>query len=129
MARSAPQARGIDFETHVAEAVGGSTVPGSGSGWRNKSDVRSPLLLSAKATASRSWSQTRRDLSEAIDYALGTGLIPGLAVLDDDDSAFIVMRLEDLALALSGEVVLTPVKSAGEVRRDRASTPALLRDA
>jgi hypothetical protein len=121
--------RGRDFESRVTEVLGGSLVPGSGSGWRSKSDVKSgSLLLSAKAEKSRTWGRTREQLREAIDLTLGTGRIPGLAVLEDDGAELVVMRMSDLALALSQGVGVTPGKSNGELRRERANTPALLRE-
>ncbi len=121
--------RGRDFEVRVAEATGGQCQPGSGNGWRHKSDVKSGgmLLISAKAETDRTWARTRAQMREAIDLAAATGMLPALALLEDDGEEIIVMRLSDLALALSGEVALQPQRSNGEVRRERADIPVMLR--
>lgn len=129
MARTTRQQRGIDFEQYVADALDGKLQPGSGSQWAARSDcVAHGLLLSAKAEADRTWGSTRRQLTEAIDYAQGTSLIPALATLDDDGEAIVHMRLADLARAFAGGVtpIVAQEKRSDRKRRD-AAVPALLR--
>jgi hypothetical protein len=119
--------RGLQFEERVAVAVGGSTIAGSGASWRSKSDVRGKLRISAKAEATKSWNCLKEQLREAIDFSFGTGEFPALAVLDDDESAYIVMRLEDFSHMLSDNVKLQPVESRGDRIRQVSDTPSLLR--
>lgn len=119
--------RGLDFEQRVAGETGQTVVKGSGSSWRSKSDVRGKLRISAKAEAVKSWNRIKEQLREAIDFAFGTGEIPALALLDDDDNAYIIMRLEDFSKALSDNVTLQPVRSRGDDVRAQAEIPALLR--
>jgi hypothetical protein len=104
--------------------------PASGNRWYAKGDnVLGPLGVSAKAETGRSWTSTRRQLREAADMFVGTGLLPALAVLDDDGEELAVLRLSDLVAALSTEPVLTRSESNGEVRRRALDAPALLREA
>lgn len=95
--------------------------------WHAQGDVARIFLFSCKAEADRSWSQTRRELNEAIDYAIGTGLTPALALLEDDGSELVVMRLSDLAEVVSSDARLEYVKSNGEQRAERAAVPGMLR--
>jgi hypothetical protein len=121
---------GLDFEKYIANILGGKLVPGSGNQWHSKSDVTANgLRISCKAAAKRNWSQTREQLSEAIDYTQGTGEIPVLSLEDVDGEQLIVMRLSDFARALAGDVapiIREPSKS--EMRREQAKIPVLLRE-
>lgn len=129
MAREPRQQRGIDFEAHVAEALGLRQVPGSGSNWRSKGDCKGRLRISCKAEATKTWGRIREQLREAIDMAFGTGELPALAVLEDDGEELVVMRLSDLAKALEsgGNRNGAGPISRGEMTRDLAGTPAMLR--
>jgi hypothetical protein len=123
MPRTPEQQRGIDFEKSIA-ARGGRDRPGSGNRWDAKSDVvLGPLLLSAKAEARRSWGRTRRQYAEAIEMSQGTGLLPALAIKDDDDAELVLISLDDL-IGLLG--VSQPIQRLS--RRSIADTPSLLRD-
>jgi hypothetical protein len=120
--------RGRDFEKSIA-ARGGRARPGSGNKWNAKGDVvLGPLLLSAKAEARRSWGRTRRQYSEAVEMAQGTGLLPALAIKDDDDVEFVILSLDDLVGLLGDEVSMTVARLGRQTRRTRADTPSLLRD-
>lgn len=130
MPRTAEQARGMQFELDVADRLDGQTMPGSGNQWHARGDCRAHgLRLSCKATAKRTWGETRRELAEAIDIAYQTGEIPALAVLDEDDEELVVMRLSDLAKAFSGGVTpIPPKENKGHTRTKTAHVPVLLRE-
>ena len=120
--------RGRDFEAEIA-ARGGRLVPGSGNQWQSRGDVvLGPLLLSAKAEAKRTWGRTRAQLRDAQEMALGTGLLPALAVLDDDGEQLVVVRVDDLVAALASEQRIVDESTKHQRRRDSADVPAVLRD-
>lgn len=117
----------MQFERDLA-ARGGRTRAGSGNQWNQRGDVvLGPLLFSAKATAERTWAQTRRQLAEASEMALGTGLLPALAVLDDDGAELVVMSVDDLVAALASDSKIEARASSTD-RRRAADTPSILRD-
>lgn len=119
--------RGLAFEAAVSEALSLDLTAASGNQWSDRGDNRGRgLRSSCKATTKRTWGQTREQLAEAIEMALGTGQTPFLAVLDDDDAALVVIRLEDLAELLAGERTPAPVKRSERIRA-AASTPLLRR--
>jgi hypothetical protein len=121
--------RGNRFEEHVSEISGGRLQPASGNRWYAKGDVSAPMcLIQAKASANRTWAQTRRELKGAIDDAIGTGKPAALAVLDDDGEALFVGRLDDVVEMLSSDLQLTATESSGEQRRRLASMPGILRE-
>jgi hypothetical protein len=122
-------ARGLEFEERVAAQLGASTIGGSGSSWRSKSDVRGKLRVSCKAEATKSWNRIREHLAEAITFAFSTGEHPALGVLDDDNQAFVVMRLEDFSSLLADGITIQPVRTRGDLVRQNADTPSLLREA
>jgi acyl-coenzyme A synthetase/AMP-(fatty) acid ligase len=85
-------------------------------------------LIQAKASANRTWAQTRRELKGAIDDAIGTGKPAALAVLDDDGEALFVGRLDDVVEMLSSGLQMSVSESSGEQRRRLASMPGILRE-
>lgn len=120
--------RGRDWEEHVAAISGGCLVPASGAKWNARGDIQALLLVQCKAERKRTWAQTRRELKDAIDDAIGTGRSAVLAVLDDDDEELVVLRLSDFIEALTSDARLPTTESRGEERRRLASTPSLLRE-
>jgi hypothetical protein len=121
--------RGRDYEHRVREALGGRLVAGSGNQWHSRGDVRGRLLASAKAESQKSWSRVREQLREAKDMAFGTGAHPMLALLEDDGDEIVVMYLTDFAQALADGVPGDGGLSRGDLVRQRADTPTMLRDA
>lgn len=127
---------GFKFEQVVCDLLDGKKVPGSGNQWYSKSDVEAHgLLISCKSEIDRTWSRTRKQLSEAIEYSSGTGKIPILAIEDKVMTAnpdrLILMRLDDFARALSGDATSIPLNSGmskGELKRQNAEIPQLLRE-
>lgn len=120
--------RGFDFELDLAELLGLRLVPGSGNKWSALSDASGRLRVSAKSTSKRSWVETRRQLSEAIELAQGTGETPALAIEDEDGERLIIFRLMDFAELFAGDWQINVKPSKAEERRARAAIPALLRD-
>lgn len=100
----------------------------SGSRWYDRSDNKGSLRVSCKATAKRTWGETRSQLDEAVDLAAGTGETPALAILDADDQAFLIVRLTDAALLLFEDARHERRPSRAQAIRDAAGTPTLLRD-
>lgn len=85
-------------------------------------------MVECKATANRSWAETRRQLAEATEEAQGTGDIPVLAVLDDDDVALVVIELGNFA-RIRTELVPVKVEEGKTARRKRlAAVPVLRRE-
>jgi hypothetical protein len=120
-------ARGLAFEARVSEALSLDLTRASGNQPHDRSDERGRGLRgSCKSTSGRSWAQTRRELAEAIELALGTGQTPFLAVEDDDGAAVVMLRLEDFAEVLKGERKPLPLKRSERIRA-LARTPLLLR--
>ena len=122
--------RGNIFERSVAKLLHLRLTPGSGNGWRQKGDAHGTgIRVECKASAGRSWAQTRRELALAQEQSQGTGDVPVLAVKDSDDAELVVMTLADFAkLRIEMEPVkVVPTKI--EDRKARAATPALLREA
>jgi hypothetical protein len=119
--------RGRDWEERVSVISGGHLVPGSGNKWSSRGDVQAVFLIQAKAERGRSWSQTRRELKDAIDDSIGTGRPAALALLDDDGEELFVARLSDVIGVLSsGAQPLSGGESRGEERRRMADTPKIL---
>lgn len=83
--------------------------------------------MSCKAESIKSWNRVREQLREAIDMSFGTGATPALALLDDDGEEMIVMRLSDLAQALSTPAITAAQPGRGEMARGLVDTPAMLR--
>jgi hypothetical protein len=120
--------RGLALEDQVAASMGGRKRPGSGNRWEAQGDVATgPLLISCKASKGRTWAQTKRELSETIGMALGTGLIPVLNVLDDDGDELMILRAADLTALLSEGHTINAPESNGERRGRLVSMPAALR--
>jgi hypothetical protein len=120
--------RGARFERRVADFLGGEPVPQSGSGWAAKGDVVAGFLVQAKSEKGRSWAQTRRQLKDAIDDAVGTGRPAALVVEDPEDGGtYFVARLTDVASAFSDGVTMNVQESDGQSRRRTADVPGLLR--
>jgi hypothetical protein len=121
--------RGLALEDQVAASIGGRKRPGSGNRWEAQGDVAvGPLLISCKASTDRTWSQTKRELLEAIEMALSTGLIPVLDVLDDDGLELTIMRRSDFVALLTEGCSIQAPESNGERRGRLVSTPAALRN-
>lgn len=124
---------GFKFEDRVASVLDGKKIPGSGNQWYSQGDVLSHgTLVSCKSEKGVTWSRLKGQLKEAIDYAQGTGQIPILAIEDKKDGeAFVILRLNDFARALSGDATPIPLNagmSKGELKRQNAEIPQLLRE-
>lgn len=123
---------GLTFERKVAKKLDLKLIPGSGNKWYSQGDVAGHgLHVSCKATAKRTWKETRNQLNEAIDMARGTGNIPALAVEDDDGEELIILRLSNFAEAQAGGMTPIPpsvLLTKGEAKRAKASVPLLLRN-
>lgn len=121
---------GFNFEKSIASILDGRLVPGSGNQWYSQGDISAHgIRLSCKATAKRTWKETRNQLDEAIDFSQSTGEIPALAIEDDDREQLIVMRVLDFARAISGDISIPADSglSKGAIRRAQAKIPVLLR--
>lgn len=92
--------RSVQQEKRLAATTGGQVSAGSGSGWKRKSDVRSPrtedtpFLWEAKRTDAKSFSLKLDDWEKNRRYALSEGRTPAmhveigkrrLVVLEEDD--------------------------------------------
>lgn len=130
MPRTDAQERGLNFEKRVANVLGGRTTPGSGNKFYAKSDVEANgLLISCKSEKDMCWSRIRNQLSEAIEYAHGTGNIPALALQDIDYvDEFVVMKLSDLVKAFANDIkILNNKESKGLKKRQETEIPLMLR--
>lgn len=97
---------GFAFETRVIEVLGLDPTVASGNRWSDRGDARGKGLrpsCKANPVSKRSWSQTREQLSEAIEITAGTGQLPLLAIQDLGGAEFVLMRLEDFAELLSDD--------------------------
>lgn len=119
----------MQYEAEVAEALGLSVVPGSGNQWHSRSDASGKLRVSCKSTAKRSWSETKRQLAEAIDLAQGTGEVPALAIEEPETGErILIMRLSDAAQILTEDAPTQRKPSRAEAVRDLSRVPVLLRE-
>jgi hypothetical protein len=126
--QSTPQQQGRDYESELAERVGGVAQPNSGAGPRYKLDLKlGSLLFSAKHTTHESYSLKASDLREALAGAQGPGgrgEIPAMAIRMEGfpDDVF-VMRGSDLRAALEGEVdvQMAPTKRAAKLAAVQAN--------
>jgi hypothetical protein len=120
--------RGNKFERLVQEILHLRPKPGSGNKWFARGDgAGGGILVECKATKGRSWAETRRQLSEAKEEALGTGDVPVLAVLDDDNVGVVVIELSDFARIRTELVPVKVEETATQRRRRLAGVPVLLR--
>ena len=124
--------RGLQFESTVADALGGKKQPGSGNKFFAPSDVLVPggILVSCKSEIDLTIKKLKRHLDEAIDLAQGTGNIPALAfeynpITDGDE--LVLMRLSDFAKALQEVTIPKKFESRGVEKRENAEIPIMLR--
>ncbi len=129
-----PQEIGREFEEQFAEELGLKLVPGSGSQWHSKLDVKGKgARWSLKATRHRSYSLSCDDLEElaVACYGLdGDGSLPLMAIrlyAEDDPVEVVVMLKDDFLPIVRGEYTLAQ-ETKVNARRRLANTPELLRD-
>lgn len=122
--------RGLEFEAEAATALGLTQTVASGSQHFDRSDAKGRVRLSCKANPikRRTWGETREQLREAIDLAVGTGETPALAIEDTDGEQFLLLRLADGAALLTEEIKTQRQPSRAEVVREASRIPVLLRD-
>lgn len=121
--------RGIRFEEMVNKLLFLVPTPGSGSKWHARGDgAGGGIRVESKAEQKRSWALTKRQVALAEEEALGTGDVPVLALLDDDEQAYVVMTLSSFVKIRTELQPQALVETRAGARRRLASVPALLRD-
>lgn len=122
-------ARGFAFEHLVNVVLGLRRTPGSGNKWHSRGDGSGGgILVESKAESIKTWREAKRLLAVAVEEAQGTGDVPVLALMDEDDDQCVVIRLADFVKI---RTELTPVEiaeSKAQARQRRAAVPALLRE-
>jgi hypothetical protein len=121
----------MEFEEDLAEELGVQRVPGSGSQWHSKLDIKGKgTLWSLKCTGKEGFRIDKKMLLEAIlatGGVGGTGDIPVWAVRLLGIEDFIIMRKDDFKTLVSdGSFTIEPSKS--QERRNRSRVPQLLRE-
>lgn len=93
-------------EKRIAKELGGRRIPGSGSRWDSKGDVKTKkFLVEAKTTTHKSFSVSSDILAKVELEAVGTGRTPVVSVELTGGSVpkrYAVLSWEDF-LALTGE--------------------------
>lgn len=122
--------RGRMFERLVNTVLGLIGTPGSGNKWHARGDgAGGGIRVESKAEQKRSWALTKRQVAVVEEEAHGTGDVPVLAVLDDDEQTYVIMTLSSFA-RIRTELVPTEIsETRADARRRRASVTPLLRDA
>jgi hypothetical protein len=121
------------FEADFADEMGLERVPGSGSQWHSKLDVKGRgVLWSLKATTAARISG--KDFEEAIHATFGPGGDGRMGLMalrffaeTDDELDLVLMRKDDFFSIASGKYELVQQDKTA-ARRERAATPELLRD-
>lgn len=120
--------RGRAFERVVNAALGLVPTIGSGNKWFNRGDgAGGGIRVESKAEQKRSWAQTKSQVALAEEQALGTGDVAVLAVLDDDEQAYVIMTLPAFARIRTELAPVEISETRAQARRRLASVPALLR--
>lgn len=121
--------RGRAFEGLVNRLLGLVPMPGSGNKWHARGDgAGGGIRVESKAEQKRSWALTKRQVALAEEQAHGSGDVAVLAVLDDDEQAYVIMTLSSFARIRTELQPVEISESRADARRRRASVPALLRD-
>lgn len=125
---------GREFEKELAEEFGLDQVPGSGSVWYSKLDLKNiKTRWSLKSTLiERRWPIQVKDIKEALDACFGIGgdgSMP-LWVARIPLGDFVLMRKEDFVLMQQGnyELIDTIDRPQVAARKQAAKTPELLRN-
>lgn len=129
---STPQQQGRDFEKDLAEEFGIKQVPGSGSVWHSKLDLRGhEARWSLKFTSKDNFPITFADILEGIRSCYGVGgdgttpIWAARIPIGD----FIIMRKEDfIAFQEDNVKLINKEKPQVAERKAKARTPELLRD-
>jgi hypothetical protein len=121
---------GEEWEEELAGRVGGKRVPGSGSQWHSKLDVKDvEILWSAKATEKEFYRLGADVLREAELAARGFGSLGcpwAIGLRIGSVGRFVVMDLDDFIGLMQQDIsYIKPDKT--EALRKRARTPQLLR--
>lgn len=123
---------GLKFEEELASEFGLDRVPGSGSTWHSKLDLKgNNARWSLKATDKFRWPISARDIYEAKERCLGLGgdgATPIWAARIQGED-YIVLRKEDFKLLQAGEIkFINQNKSKSSQREARSRVPSLLRE-
>lgn len=123
---------GFIFEKELAEEFGLEKVPGSGSKWHSKLDLKgNNTRWSLKATSKERWPISVRDLHEAKEQCFGPGGDGSTPIwaarIQGED--YIILRKEDFKLFQNGEIkLINEIKTKAAEREARSKVPALLRE-
>lgn len=121
--------RGNIFERTVAALLGLKLTLGSGNKWRARGDgTGGGIMVECKAESRKDWATIKRQVALAAEEAQGTGDVPVLAVLDDDETAYVVMTLDSFREIRTELAPVVLEERKAEARARRARVPALLRD-
>lgn len=124
--------RGLDFEHELAKEFGLEKVPGSGSVWYSKLDLKKyKFRWSLKSTIRKVWPLRYIDIEEDIRNCLGPGSdgFSPIWAIRNPLGDFILMRKEDFKLMQDEDIKLIDVdRPQVAARKKRASRPELLRD-
>lgn len=130
-----PQQRGRDFEVELRKEFGLKPVPGSGSVWWSKLDLKGRLARwSLKFTTKKSFDITQDMVDEAISACYGPGgdgSMPLWGVrIGDERYDLVVMLKQDFAALQRGEIqpLISEGREKTRQRKALASVPALLRE-
>lgn len=123
---------GFDFERDFAARNGLELVPGSGNQWHNTQDLTGfSARWQLKSTRFKSYPLNHDELAELELACLGpggTGELPLFAVnFEQRGTTYVVMRESDFHRITKEELKLTR-ETKVEARREKASTPQLLRE-
>lgn len=121
--------RGNVFERTVAALLGLKLTLGSGNKWCARGDgTGGGIIVECKAESRKDWATIKRQVALAAEEAQGTGDVPVLAVLDDDETAYVVMTLDSFREIRVELVPMAIEERKADARKRRARVPAMLRD-
>ena len=127
-----PQIDGREFERELAAEFGLDRVPGSGSVWYSKLDLKgNKARWSLKYTTTNRFPIAFEDLLEALDvcYGLGGDGSTPLWAIRNPIGDFILMRKEDFKAMQAGETkFINEDRPQVAARKARARQPELLRE-
>lgn len=130
-----PQNEGREFEKELAQEFGLEQVPGSGSVWHSKLDMRgNRARWSLKTTGLVAFPLTLTDIKEAFEACYGPGgdgSTPLWAVrMTQAGEDFVVMRKEDFIAFHVDDLKFINKEKRPKVaeRKAKAKVPGLLRD-
>lgn len=127
-----PQEEGRQFERDLAEEFGIQNVPGSGSVWHSKLDLKGNVARwSLKFTGKEQFPISYADILEALNacYGLGGDGATPLWAVRIPAGDFIIMTKDDFKALQYGDVkIINQEKPALEQRKAKAKMPELLRD-